>query len=161
MVIEERTVAMARNEDLEQASEVGWFAARQPGLIRFIEDRVGHNGDAMAMSVDMCWRVASAFERQLGLPLPRLRHAELEQAEIEVVSESQGPLGLARGCAHRQPELCRWLEEMMANPSLPIDSALLDQVALVTAATISACDRAQAPSLAPTGPAYSVGALIE
>jgi len=155
-------VALARNGDVEQASEVGWFAARQPGLIRFIEDRVGHNGDAMAMSVDMCWRVASAFERQRGLPLPRLRNADLEQAEVEIVSESQGAPGLANGCAHRQPELCRWLEDMMANPSLPIESALLDQVAVVTAATISACDRANSPRrLAPTGPAYSLGALIE
>lgn len=152
---------MARNGDLEQASEVGWFAARQPGLIRFIEDRVGHSGDAMAMSVDMCWRVASAFERQRGLPLPRLRHQDLEQAEIEVVSESQGGLALANGCAHRQPELCRWLEEMMANPCLPIDNRLLDQVALLTATTISACDRAHSPSSAGVGPSFAVGALIE
>jgi hypothetical protein len=161
MVIEERTVAMARNGDVEQASEVGWFAARQPGLIRFIEDRVGHSGDAMAMSVDMCWRVASAFERQRGLPLPRLRNADLERAEIEVVSESQGGLALANGCAHRQPELCRWLEEMMANPGLPIDNSLLDQVAVLTAATISACDRAHSPSSAGVGPSFAVGALIE
>ena len=154
-------MAMARNGDVEQASEVGWFAARQPGLIRFLEDRVGHDGDAMAMSVDMCWRVASAFERQRGLPLPRLRNSDLTQAEVEVVSESQGAIGLANGCAHRQPELCRWLEETMADPGLPIDNALLDQVALVTAATISACDRAQTSGLAPTGPAYSLGALIE
>ena len=152
---------MARNGDVEQASEVGWFAARQPGLIRFIEDRVGHSGDAMAMSVDMCWRVASAFERQRGLPLPRLRNADLERAEVEVVSESQGGLALANGCAHRQPELCRWLEEMMANPSLPIDNQLLDQVALLTAATISACDRAHSPSAAAVGPSFAVGALIE
>lgn len=161
MVIEERTVALARNGDLEQASEVGWFAARQPGLIRFIEDRLGHSDDAMAMAVDMCWRVASAFERQRGLPLPRIRNAELEQAEIEVVRESQGSLALANGCAHRQPELCRWLEEMMASPSLPIDNSLLDQVALVTAATISACDRAHSPTLASIGPQFAVGALVE
>lgn len=154
-------MALARNGDLEQASEVGWFAARQPGLIRFIEDRLGHSDDAMAMAVDMCWRVASAFERQRGLPLPRIRNAELERAEIEVVRESQGSLALANGCAHRQPELCRWLEEMMASPSLPIDSSLLDQVALVTAATISACDRAHSPTLASIGPQFSVGALVE
>lgn len=161
MVIEERTVALARNGDLEQASEVGWFAARQPGLIRFIEDRLGHSGDAMAMAVDMCWRVASAFERQRGLPLPRIHNTELEHAELEVVRESQGSLALANGCAHRQPELCRWLEETIASPCLPIDNSLLDQVALVTAATISACDRAHSPAPASIGPQLAVGALIE
>jgi hypothetical protein len=161
MVIEERTVALGRDGEQEQASEVGWFAARQPGLIRFIEDRLGHSGDAMAMAVDMCWRVASAFERQRGMPLPRIRNGELEQAEVEVVRESQGSLPLANGCAHRQPELCRWLEEMMVAPSLPIDNNLLDQVALVTAATISACDRAHSPVPASIGPQFAVGALIE
>lgn len=160
-MIEERTVALARNADLEQASEVGWFAARQPGLIRFIEDRLGQSGDAMAMAVDMCWRVTSAFERQRGLPLPRLRSTELDQAEIEVVRESQGSLPLANGCAHRQPELCHWLEDMIANPSLPIDNRWLDQVALVTAATISACDRAHSPGPIAFGAALAPGALIE
>lgn len=154
-------MALARNGDVEQASEVGWFAARQPGLIRFIEARLGHSGDAMSMAVDMCWRVTSAFERQLGLPLPRLSNTELELAEVEVVRESQGNLALANGCAHRQPELCRWLEEMMTSPSLPIDNDLLDQVALATAATISACDRAHSPTAASIGPQFAVGALIE
>jgi hypothetical protein len=161
MVIEERTVAQTQNGDLEQASEVGWFAARQPGLLRFIEDRLGSNGDAMAMAVDMCWRVATAFESQRGLPLPRIECSELERAEVEVVTESQGGLALANGCAHRQPELCRWLEAMMASPVLPIENVFLDQIALITAATISACDRAHVPTPIAMDSEYSAGALIE
>lgn len=161
MLIDERTLALTENGDVEQASEVGWFAARQPGLLRFLEDRLGQNGDAMAMAVDMCWRVTSAFERQRGLPLPRIHAEELERAEVEVVRESQGDLALANGCAHRQPELCRWLEAMIANPVLPIENVFLDQIALVTAATISACDRAHAPPLAMSGFGASLGALID
>lgn len=161
MVIDERTVALAQNRDLEQASEVGWFAARQPGLLRFIEDRLSNNGDAMAMAVDMCWRVTTAFEHQHGLPLPRIHMTELERAEVEVVRESQGGLALANGCAHRQPELCRWLEAMMACPVLPIENALLDQIALITAATISACDRAHTPTPAAMDRELLAGALID
>lgn len=161
MVIDERSVALAQDRDLAQASEVGWFAARQPGLLRFIEDRLSCNGDAMAMAVDMCWRVASAFERQGGLPLPRIHSLELECAELEVVRESQGGQALANGCAHRQPELCRWLEGMMASPALPIENVILDQIALITAATISACDRAHTESPAAMDSESPLGALID
>jgi hypothetical protein len=161
MVIQERTVEMAQNRDVAQASEVGWFAARQPGLLRFIEDRVGSSEDAMAMAVDMCWRVTSAFERQRGLPLPRISSAELERAEVEVMSESQGGLSLATGCAHRQPELCHWLEDRMVNAALPIDKSLLDQVALITAATISACDWAAHPAPRAIDDNDSIGVLVE
>ncbi len=154
-------MALAQNGDVAQASEVGWFAARQPGVLRFIEDRVGHSGDAMAMAVDMCWRVTSAFERQRGLPLPRIQTPDLERGEIEVLRESQGGLALANGCAHRQPELCRWLEDRMRNPDLPIGDRLLDQVALITAATISACDRAHSPVPVAMGTDYSAGMLVE
>jgi hypothetical protein len=161
MVIDERTLALTENGDVEQASEVGWFAARQPGLLRFIEDRLGDNGDAMAMAVDLCWRVTTAFERQRGLPLPRIHSAELERAEVEVVRESQGDLALANGCAHRQPELCRWLESMIASPVLPIENVFLDQIALIAAATISACDRAHVPTPAARNFGHSLGALID
>ncbi len=142
MLVDERTVALAVSDDMAMASEVGWFAAKQPGLLRFIEDRVGHDGDATAMAVDLCWRVVAAFERKRGLPMPRLETLELESTEEEVTRESQGALSLANGCAHRQPDLCRWLEAEMAAPLLPVVPVLHDQIALVVAATISACDRA-------------------
>jgi hypothetical protein len=141
MLVDERTVALAVSDDVAMASEVGWFAAKQPGLLRFVEDRVGHNGDATAMAVDLCWRVVAAFERKRGLPMARLAVTELEHAEEEVTRESQGGLDLATGCAHRQPDLCRWLEAAMAAPLLPLEPASHDQVALIVAATISACDR--------------------
>jgi hypothetical protein len=141
MLVDERTVALAVTDDMAMASEVGWFAAKQPGLLRFVEDRVGHDGDATAMAVDLCWRVVAAFERKRGLPMPRLATCELERAEEEVTLEAQGDLDLATGCAHRQPDLCRWLEVSMSAPLLPVEPAVHDQVALLVAATISACDR--------------------
>tara|TARA_R110002096_G_scaffold16898_11_gene58047 strand:+ start:18750 stop:19235 length:486 start_codon:yes stop_codon:yes gene_type:complete len=141
MVVDERTVALAVSDDIAMASEIGWFAARQPGLMRFVEDRLGHDGDATAMAVDLCWRVVAAFERKRGLPMPRIASPELERAEEEVTLEAQGDLDLATGCAHRQPDLCRWLEAALATPILPIPPALQVQVGLLVAATISACDR--------------------
>ncbi len=143
MRIEERTIAAAGEDDMITASEVGWFAAKQPGLLRYLEDRLGQEPDAMAMALEMSWRVVNAFEMQRGLPLPRLHAAEIERAEEEVLRESRGELSLANGCAYRQPELCRWLEAVLASPALPLSTAALEQVALATAATISACDTAQ------------------
>ncbi len=160
MLVDERTVALSANDDIAAASEVGWFAAKQPGLLRFVEDRVGHDGDATAMAVDLCWRVVAAFEHKRGLPMPRIHASELEFAEEEVVRESQGGLDLANGCAHRQPDLCRWLEAAMATPLLPVESVLQDQIALVVAATISACDRAHHPVPNEIGGEVSAGVLI-
>ncbi len=146
MLIDERTVAGSACDDRMQASEVGWFAARQPGLLRFVEDRLVDDDDTIAMAVDLCWRIVAAFEHKRGLPLPRILTSELERAEEEVMVESQGGLALANGCAHRQPDLCRWLEAALAAPALPVDNAALDRIGLIAAATISACDRAHCAS---------------
>lgn len=145
MYVDERTVALVGTDDMAQPSEVGWFAAKQPGLLRYLEDRLGPATDAFAMSVDLCWRIVAAFERQRGLPLPRIYLEELERAEVEVVGESQTELNLATSCAHRQPELCQWLARMLASPVLPLDRIALDQIALSCATCISACDRAHTP----------------
>lgn len=161
MIINERTVALASSDDGLQASEVGWFAAKQPGLLRFIEDRLAGEQDALAMAVDLCWRVVAAFEQQHGLPLARIHTSELERAEEEVVRESQGQLVLANGCAHRQPELSRWLEAALMSPALPIDKVSLDRIALLAAATISACDRAHLPVPTATDADASAGVLID
>lgn len=160
MLVDERTVALSASDDMAAASEVGWFAAKQPGLLRFVEDRVGHDGNATAMAVDLCWRIVAAFERKRGLPMPRILTSELERAEEEVVKESQGGLDLANGCAHRQPDLCRWLEAAMVAPLFPLEPALHDQVALLAAATISACDRAHHPVPGEVDADTSVGVLI-
>lgn len=143
MKIDERRIALASEDDVARASEVGWFAARQPGLMRYLEDRLGRDPDGLAIALELCWRVVAAFEMQLNLPLPRLLAGELELAEEEAVRESQGELRLANGCAHRQPDLCDWLAGAIQNPALPLSAESLDVVALAVAATISTCDRAQ------------------
>ncbi|MCP4446902.1 MAG: hypothetical protein GY811_16365 [Myxococcales bacterium] len=160
MLVDERTVALSTSDDMATASDVGWFAAKQPGLLRFVEDRVGQDGDATAMAVDLCWKVVAAFEHKRGLPMPRIHVAELELAEEEVVRESQGGLDFANGCAHRQPDLCRWLEAEMTAPILPVMPELQDQIALAVASTISACDRAHHPTPIAIESDASAGVLI-
>ncbi len=160
MQVDERTVALAVRDDIAMASEVGWFAAKQPGLLRFIENRVGTDGDATAMAVELCWRVVAAFERQRGLPMPRLDASELERAEDEVVRESRGELSLATGVAYRQPALCSWLELASRRPRLPVTPQLRDRVAVVTAATISACDYAHHAVPRNADQSRSAGVLI-
>lgn len=160
MLVDERTIALAVSTEVALASEVGWFAAKQPGLLRYIEDRVGRDGDATAMAVDLCWRVVAAFEHKRGLPMLRLSASELERAEVDVIRESQGELDLATGAAHRQPDLCRWLEGAITRPALPIGPELKDKVAVVAAATISACDHALHATPEEVSAAASAGVLI-
>jgi hypothetical protein len=141
MFIDERSVERATSDDLVTASEVGWFAARQPGLLRFLEDRLGLRTDGMGVAVDLCWRIVTAFEYQLGAPMNRLRTYDLEVAEEEVVAESRGRLELANGCAHRQPELCQWLARRLNELPVPLSKDIFDDVVLATFSCVSAADR--------------------
>lgn len=159
MVIDERSLALTL-EFTSDASEVGWFASRQPGLIRFLEDRLGDSEDGLAFALDLCWRILKVFNSFRAAPVPRIECIALERAEINVVRESQGELLYATGCAHRQPELCHWLESEIANSVLPITAQVLERVAMAVAATISVCDLAQLP-LHSENSSEPLGALLE
>jgi hypothetical protein len=140
MFIDGRMVEQATSDDCVTPSELGWFATRQPGLLRFLEDRLGAGTEPMGIAVDLCWRIVTAFEHHGGAPIPRLKTIALEVAEEEVVKESRGRLQLANGCAHRQPELCSWLAERLNSLPHPLDRDAFDDLVLATFACISATD---------------------
>ncbi len=97
------------------AVEVGWFAARQPGIIRFLEQRIPlHDGDALGAALLGAWRVHAAFQQRDGVPPARIERSLLDRAAIAVAAESRH--GATDGCATRQPELCAWLQRWLADP---------------------------------------------
>jgi len=102
--------------------ELGWFAVRQPGVLRFLETRLGDDDDALAVGLATTWRVFAAYRQQEGLPSPRLEQDMLGRALYAVVREVCGPVSY-EGIAERQPELCGFVYRVLAEPPFPLTRA--------------------------------------
>ena len=123
------------------AAQVGWFAARQPGIVRFLEERllVG-DGDAFGVALEAAWRICLAFQQRDGLPPPRAARSLLERAETAVLREVRHPGAFADGCARRQPELCRWVVRLTEDPPLPLTPDEATAVGAALAAVVYSLD---------------------
>ncbi|MCG8417253.1 MAG: hypothetical protein MJE77_04830 [Proteobacteria bacterium] len=115
----------------------GWFAARQPGVIRFLEQRL--QGDAFSVALHAAWVIAAAFEKNDGVPPPRLIRSLIERGESAIRAEQASSRAMRSGqvaihsmsraanpwiepgCAERQPALVSWIAETVASPPIPLD----------------------------------------
>lgn len=122
MQIEERLAIEVMNEPLPRADGLGWFVARQPGILRHLEHRLDDD-DRLAASLAFAWRLCTAFERAHGSAPPRIPSTELERAEIAVAREVRRP-GPEGGLSVRQPELSRHLAGFLEHTRAPIEAAL-------------------------------------
>jgi hypothetical protein len=131
----------SRAEPVPDATEVGWFAARQPGVVKFLEERLLHgDGDSFAVSLEAACRICAVIEQREGLPPPRVNRSLLERAEVAVLAEARHRGLAADGCAMRQPELCHWLAAYVADPPVPLTRAESAELAAVLASLIYALD---------------------
>jgi hypothetical protein len=121
-----------------RVDDVGWFAARQPGIIRFLESRLGTGTDACGVALDAAWRICAAFEARDGVPPGRLTEPLLERAETEAYAET--PEFASFGWASRQPTLCAWIASHLLDPPLPLAGRELRSVGLSLAAIVYALD---------------------
>lgn len=122
------------------AHELGWFAVRQPGIVRFLEERLmADDGDAFAVGLEAAWRIWALFQARDGVPPARVVRSLLERAERAIMGEARAGV-LADGCALRQPGLCRWLAQLIADPPLPLTAGEAGEVGTVLAAVIYALD---------------------
>ena len=119
--IDERTVGEGMADKQPDAGEIGWFVARQPGIVRFLEERLfgDTDGDAFAVALETALRICRVFEQRDGLPPERLRRSLLERAEEAVTREARSST-VRDGCAARQPELVRCVASCVANPPVPL-----------------------------------------
>jgi hypothetical protein len=127
-----------------EAPDIGWFAARQPAVVRFLEDRLagatdGADSDAFGVALDAARAIASMFERQHGVPPPRVTQALLERAEEAVTGEVRAS---ALGVAGRQPALAAWVGDLLAEPPVPLRPDEARAVGTALAAVIYALDEA-------------------
>jgi hypothetical protein len=126
-----------------EAPDIGWFAARQPAVVRFLEDRLastvhGADRDAFIVALDAARALNGMFERQHGVPPPRVTQSLLELAEEAVTGEARtGAVGIAA----RQPALAVWVAGLLAEPPVPLAADELRTVGTALAAVIYALDQ--------------------
>jgi len=141
MHIDERSVCEALSGSQPGASEVGWFAARQPGVVRFLEERLLlPDGDAFGVALEGAWQIWAVFRQRDGLPPARVERSLLDRAERALLREAQSDWSLDDGCAHRQPALCRWLEAYVSNPPVPLTVDESIRVGMALAAVVYSLD---------------------
>lgn len=143
MQVGERVVA-ARAE-AEPQLEIGWFAARQPGVMRFLEDRLGAGApraqgaddEVLAIALDAACAIAEMFTAQHGRPPPRLSPRALERAEeqaLEALAQRRP------GYAERQPGLAAWVAGLVADPPRPLSRDQRRALGLSLGAVIAGFD---------------------
>src|SRR5512147_1459479 len=114
MEVLERSVkeAVHRVEAEPGVGDASWFAARQPGVIKYLEMRCGRD-ESMGVALMAALAVHGAFERALGIPPPRLLSSALERAEEQVVAQTRAA---EPGFVARQHALAEFVAGVVAAP---------------------------------------------
>jgi hypothetical protein len=138
MQIDERVLQEVVGGPAPDPGQVGWFAARQPGLFRFLDERLGEGSDAFGVAVDAAWRIAKAFEGNGGAR--RIGYPVLERAESALVDEAS--LRVVHGSASRQPIVLEWVASYFGDPPLPLGKTDAQTASTSVAAFVYALDQA-------------------
>jgi hypothetical protein len=137
MTIHERTIAAHAQTPCPGAEQVGWFAARQPAVIRFLEARLlSQDGDAFAVGLEGAWQMCELFQSIDGVPPPRLTSSVLDRVAHAV---ERGDDLLA---VRRQLALLEWVAYWVAAPPVPLRPDEREAVGIALTAIACALDEA-------------------
>jgi hypothetical protein len=142
MVVLERTVKEAAHkvEGEPSTGDAAWFAARQPGIVRYLESRLGRD-DGLGVALMAALAVHTAFEKTLGAAPPRVTSQALEDAEREVIREVRGDPDGAGGLAcARQPALAEFVASVIDAPPIPLGDEESTNVGVTLLAIVVALD---------------------
>jgi len=134
----ELTEAIHRVEAEPGTGDAAWFAARQPGVVKYLEGRLGRD-DMMGVALMAAFAIHGAFERTLGLPPPRVPSSALEWAEGTVIAEAREG---APAFVVRQQALASFIAGVVAAPPVPLAEDEAGRLGLVLASIVHAFDRA-------------------
>jgi len=114
MQVQETVIA----EVADEAFDPGWFAARQPGIMKYLEATCGAGTDAYGVGLDAALAIHAAYERTLGVPPPRVQSSLLARAEKAIAVEAHARAG--DGLIGRQPAVSEFVAAVVANPPVPL-----------------------------------------
>ncbi len=146
MLVEERVVdevvrVIAALPTIEnESTQVSWFAARQPAIVRFLASRCGEDTDGMAVALYYGCAIERAFHQSLGLPAPRVLGPLLVRAEAAFMNEAQARAHGGLGLAERQPALAQLVATVLTSPPVPLEEREAARVGLALAAVVYALD---------------------
>jgi hypothetical protein len=118
--------------------EPGWFAARQPGIIRYLELRYGGASEAFGVALHAASLLHAAYEKTTGAAPRRIPSQVLERAEEIVMAECEAPV--PPGFVARQPALATFVAGVVAAPPVPLDDTEQTLLGRTLAAIIVALD---------------------
>ena len=101
--------------------DAGWFAVRQPGIVRFLSARL--QGDALVLGLFAAHRISLAFQAATGRPDERVTSADLARSEESVYRRKHdGNDVSSRGhdMADRHPALIAWITAFLEDPPVPL-----------------------------------------
>jgi len=123
------------------AKQVGWFAARQPGVIGFLEERLLRSaGDVFAVALEASWQLCARFTEEHGVPAKRIGRSLLERAQAAIEVEMMGTTMWGDTCAERQPELCEWVAAFCQDPPTLVTAAERRKLLAVLLSVVYALD---------------------
>ena len=125
-------------EVADEVFDPGWFAARQPGIMTYLEACCGPGTDALGIGVDAALAIHAAYERTLGVPPPRVQSSLLARAEQAVTAEAVFTAG--EGLIDRQPALSQFVAGVVANPPVPLGAEEATRLGLSLLAIAYALD---------------------
>ena len=146
MLVEERIVdevvrgSAALPGVADESSELSWFAARQPGILRYLTSRCGEDSDAMGVALYFACAIERAFHSSRGVPAPRVMSTLLPRAESAFRAEATTRGRPGGGLADRQPALAQLIADVVDGPPVPLTEFEATRVGVALAAIVYALD---------------------
>lgn len=140
MEVFERSVKEAVHsvEAEPSTGDAAWFAARQPGIVKYLEARCGRD-DGMGVGLLAALTIHGAFERALGVPPPRVPSTALDRAERTVIAEARSS---RPSFLDRQAALAAFIASVISSPPVPLGEEETSRLAVALATVVHALDEA-------------------
>lgn len=140
MPIHERIL---NHEPLGESPDTQWFTARQPGIVRFLCERL--QGDALALGLSASCRISLAFQGSTGRPAESVSSVWLARAEEQVCRRKHGQEDASQSgddLPERHPALVAWIASLLDDPPVPLCRDEKRDVGMALLTVAHAFDRA-------------------
>jgi hypothetical protein len=142
MHVDGALVEQAAEELVAGGADPAWFAARQPGIVKYLERVLGGGTELCGVALASSLAICSAYEKALGVPPARVRSSLLGRAEKAILFEARSAAVAMPpdGLVARQPAICEFVASVVAAPPVPLDADDAGKLGLALMAVAYALD---------------------
>jgi hypothetical protein len=144
MLADDEILAAADGVERGRTPDAGadFLAVRQPGVVGYLQRRLGDDSDALGVALLGALAIHNAFTLNLGLAPARVESSLLRRAERAALDESGVKARPEDGLAARQPAVARFIAGVVAAPWVPLSGPEAARVGISLAAVTYALDEA-------------------